>query len=204
MVAQTKSCTKQTLKISSFAHEYFFCNISTHQNDGAQIRVPEKLKVFWVVRHVLEVIARLPPLLATSSEQITLWAPCVNRKAIRFIAPPLPKKSLDFLGTPYMLELRLPPLRATFFSRSSCGWAGVSLNVAEILIFNCQVSDRGMKNYTSIYIKSLFMMFLWTFFFKKFKFHVLNKFFYFFNQPLVFLPNCSMANLINFFQLLLS
>ena len=107
MVAQTKSCTKQTLKISSFAHEYFFCNISTHQNDGAQIRVPEKLKVFWVVRHVLEVIARLPP------------------------------------------------LRATFFSRSSCGWAGVSLNVAEILIFNCQVSDRGMKNYTSIYIKSL-------------------------------------------------
>ena len=107
MVAQTKSCTKQTLKISSFAHEYFFCNISTHQNDGAQIRLPEKLKVFWVVRHVLEVIARLPP------------------------------------------------LRATFFSRSSCGWAGVSLNVAEILIFNCQVSDRGMKNYTSIYIKSL-------------------------------------------------
>ena len=162
MVAQTKSCTKQTLKISSFAHEYFFCNISTHQNDGAQIRVPEKLKVFWVVRHVLEV-----------------------------------KRHTNFTSSK-------PPLRATFFSRSSCGWAGVSLNVAEILIFNCQVSDRGMKNYTSIYIKSLFMMFLWTFFFKKFKFHVLNKFFYFFNQPLVFLPNCSMANLINFFQLLLS
>ena len=227
VVAQTKSCTKQTLKISSFAHEYFFCNISTHQNDGAQIRVPEKLKVFWVVRHVLEVIARLPPLLATSSEQITLWAPCVNRKAIRFIAPPLPKKSLDFLGTPYMLELwlgrsiiiscwsRREPINSQVLYlnvyrslKRGLGAFDTTLvqqrNVAEILIFDCQVSDRGMGNYTSIYIKSLFMMFLWTFFFKKFKFHVLNKFFYFFNQPLVFLPNCSMANLINFFQLLLS
>ena len=55
----------------------------------------------------------------------------------------------------------LPSLPATahktsvLLQRSDCGWAGVSLNVAEILIFNCQVSDRGMKNYTSIYIKSL-------------------------------------------------
>ena len=37
----------------------------------------------------------------------------------------------------HVLEViaRLPPLRATVFSRSSCGWAGVSLNVTEILIF---------------------------------------------------------------------
>ena len=40
----------------------------------------------------------------------------------------------------HVLEViaRLPPLLATVFSRSSCGWAGVSLNVTEILIFDCQ------------------------------------------------------------------
>ena len=161
--------------------------------------------------HVLEVIARLPPLLATSSEQITLWAPCVNRKAIRFIAPPLPKKSLDFLGTPYMLELwlgrsiiiscwsRREPINSQVLYlnvyrslKRGLGAFDTTLvqqrNVAEILIFNCQVSDRGMGNYTSIYIKSLFMMFLWTFFFKKFKFHVLNKFFIFLISLWYFCP----------------
>ena len=62
----------------------------------------------------------------------------------------------------HVLEViaRLPPLLATVFSRSSCGWAGVSLNVTEILIFDCQVSDRGMGNYSSIYIKSLLAIFL--------------------------------------------
>lgn len=44
----------------------------------------------------------------------------------------------------HVLEViaRLPPLLATVFSRSSCGEAGVSLNVAEILIFDCQVSGK--------------------------------------------------------------
>lgn len=49
-----------------------------------------------------------------------------------------------------------PPLRATVFSRSSYDWAGVSLNVAEILIFGFQGSGSGMENYSFIYIKSLF------------------------------------------------
>ena len=61
----------------------------------------------------------------------------------------------------HVLEViaRLPPLLATVFSRSSCGWAGVSLNVTEILIFDCQGSDRGMGIYSSIYIKSLLKCF---------------------------------------------
>ena len=62
----------------------------------------------------------------------------------------------------HVLEViaRLPPLLATVFSRSSCGWAGVSLNVTEILIFDFQVSDIGTENYPPIYIKSLFAIFL--------------------------------------------
>ena len=37
-----------------------------------------------------------------------------------------------------------PPLLATVFSRSSYGWAGVSLNVTEILIFDFQGSWNNM------------------------------------------------------------
>ena len=68
----------------------------------------------------------------------------------------------------HVLEIikRLPPLRATVFSRSSCGWAGVSLNVTEILIFGFQGSGNGMENYPYIYIKSLFGVFLQTFLIK--------------------------------------
>lgn len=94
-----------------------------------------------------------------------------------------PQKSLDFLGTPYMLELwlgrsiiiscwsRREPINSQVLYlnvyrslKRGLGAFDTTLvqqrNVAEILIFNCQVSDRGMGNYTSIYIKSLFMMFL--------------------------------------------
>ena len=58
----------------------------------------------------------------------------------------------------HVLEViaRLPPLRATVFSSSSYDWAGVSLNVAEILIFGFQGSGSGMENYSFIYIKSVF------------------------------------------------
>ena len=46
----------------------------------------------------------------------------------------------------HVLEViaRLPPLLATVFSRSSYGWAGVSLNVTEILIFDFQGSWNNM------------------------------------------------------------
>ena len=69
----------------------------------------------------------------------------------------------------HVLEViaRLPPLRATFFSRSSCGWAGVSLNVAEILIFDFQGSDRGMENYSFHIYKESFEVFFDTLFYKK-------------------------------------
>mgnify|MGYP007034112868 CR=1 FL=1 len=77
----------------------------------------------------------------------------------------------------HVLEViaRLPPLLATVFSRSSCGWAGVSLNVTKILIFDFQGSDRGMENYSSIYIKSLFKVFLGRIFIKNLKFYLLHK-----------------------------
>ena len=56
--------------------------------------------------HHREDLPQPPSLLATSSELITLFSPCFDKSRLgRSIAPPLPKKQICFLGTPYMLEL---------------------------------------------------------------------------------------------------
>ena len=102
---------------------------------------------------------------------------------------------------------RLPSLPATahktsvLLQRSDCDWAGVSLNVTEILIFDCQVSDRGMGNYTSIYIKSLLtsiFISIFLIFWKNFSTKLSNIFFQSFYELIKSLAYCRLCYFVLF------
>jgi len=70
------------------------------------------------------VLARMPPLVATAhivGANSACSFPPKGEKLACFVAPPLPKKSYDFSGTPTTLQ------------RSTCGWTWVSLTLPPVI-----------------------------------------------------------------------